>query len=235
MKILHINSSSRGAASRSLEIAEAFLREVKKRKNIEVDRFDLFSGELPEFAGLAVGAKRALFTGSEATAEQQQAWTGIKAVFDRFASADAYVINVPLWNNGLPYILKQFIDVVTQPGWAFGFDLEKGYSGLLKNKMACVIHASGVCHQGVPMNFGADLTARGGRRNNRLWKLHPASEPEIGKCAWVLQEPILQGRPSHRSCLATTWGCRVLRREPCGKYFLKPPQERVWKSAHHKS
>ena len=158
MKILHINSSSRGAASRSLEIAEAFLREVKKRKNIEVDRFDLFSGELPEFAGLAVGAKMALFTGSEATAEQQQAWTGIKAVFDRFASADAYVINVPLWNNGLPYILKQFIDVVTQPGWAFGFDLEKGYSGLLKNKKACVIHASGVFHQGVPMNFGSDFS-----------------------------------------------------------------------------
>jgi FMN-dependent NADH-azoreductase len=158
MKILHINSSSRGTDSRSLQLTEVFLRELKKRKDIEVDRFDLFSGELPEFGELAVGAKMALFTGAEASAEQKHAWAGIKAVFDRFASADAYVINVPLWNNGLPYILKQFIDVVTQPGWAFGFDLEKGYSGLLKNKKACIIHASGVYHQGIPMNFGSDFS-----------------------------------------------------------------------------
>ncbi|NUT62526.1 NAD(P)H-dependent oxidoreductase [Herbaspirillum sp. C9C3] len=158
MKILHINSSSRSTDSRSLQLAEVFLCELKKRKAIEVDRFDLFSGKLPEFGELAVSAKMALFTGAEAATEQKRAWAGIREVFDRFASADAYVINVPLWNNGLPYILKQFIDVVTQPGWAFGFDLEKGYSGLLKNKKACIIHASGVYHHRIPVNFGSDFS-----------------------------------------------------------------------------
>ncbi|ADJ64483.1 flavodoxin family protein [Herbaspirillum seropedicae] len=158
MKILHINSSSRGADSRSLQLTEVFLRELEKHKAIEVDRFDLFSGELPAFGELAVGAKMAMFTGAEATSEQKHAWASIKAVFDRFASADAYVINVPLWNNGLPYVLKQFIDVVTQPGWAFGFDLENGYSGLLKNRKACIIHASGVYHPGIPTNFGSDFS-----------------------------------------------------------------------------
>lgn len=158
MKILHINSSSRGAESRSLQLADVFLRELQKRKAVEVDRFDLFSGELPEFGELAVGAKMAMFAGVEATFEQKAAWAGIKAVFDRFASADAYLINVPLWNNGLPYVLKQFIDVVTQPGWAFGFDLETGYSGLLKDRKACIIHASGVYHRSIPANFGSDFS-----------------------------------------------------------------------------
>lgn len=158
MKILHINSSPRGMDSRSLQLSEVFLHELKRQRDIEVDRFDLFSGELPEFGELAVGAKMALFSGAEATGEQKHAWASIRAVFDRFAAADAYLINVPLWNNGLPYILKQFIDIVTQPGWAFGFDLEKGYNGLLKNKKACVIHASGVYHEDAPINFGSDFS-----------------------------------------------------------------------------
>ena len=29
-----------------------------------------------------------------------------------------------MWNHGVPYILKQFIDVVSQPGLVFGFDPE---------------------------------------------------------------------------------------------------------------
>ncbi|UQX13255.1 NAD(P)H-dependent oxidoreductase [Candidatus Mycobacterium methanotrophicum] len=34
-----------------------------------------------------------------------------------------------MWNSGIPYVLKQWIDNVTQPGWAFGFDPERGYTG----------------------------------------------------------------------------------------------------------
>jgi len=158
VKVLHINSSARGVQSHSLQLAELFIKKLREGKSVEVDRYDLFADALPPFDEFAVGAKMALFTGSEATPQQKLAWAGIKEVFDRFAAADAYVFNVPLWNNGLPYVLKQFIDVVTQPGWAFGFDMQKGYSGLLQKKKACVIHASGVFHEGIPQGFGADFS-----------------------------------------------------------------------------
>jgi FMN-dependent NADH-azoreductase len=157
MKVLHINSSPRDS-SHSLLLSEFLIKELQKTRSIEVDRYDLFTDELPAFDEAAVGAKMSLFTGSKATVEQEQAWEKIKKVFVRFAAADVYLFNVPLWNNGLPYVLKQFIDVVTQPGWAFGFDPEKGYNGLLKNKRACVIHASGVFHEGISANFGADFS-----------------------------------------------------------------------------
>ena len=42
--------------------------------------------------------------------------------FRRFDAADRYLFSVPMWNAGVPYILKQFIDVVSQPGLVFGFD-----------------------------------------------------------------------------------------------------------------
>jgi FMN-dependent NADH-azoreductase len=158
MKVMHINASPRGGDSQSLPIAELFIRGLKSRHDVELDRYDLFHDELPPFGELAVGAKMALFTGAQASAEQQAAWSRIRDVFDRFAAADVYVFNVPLWNNGLPYLLKQFIDVVTQPGWAFGFDMENGYSGLLKNKKAFVVHASGVYQEGIPAGFGSDFS-----------------------------------------------------------------------------
>jgi len=158
MKVLHINASTRGADSQSLSVARHFISSLKDQASIELDEFNLFEDELPKFDGLFVGAKMALFTGSETNGEQKVAWEKAKAVFDRFAAADAYVFNIPLWNNGIPYVLKQFIDVVTQPGWAFGFDPQKGYSGLLAGKRALIVHASGVYYQGIAEGFGDDLS-----------------------------------------------------------------------------
>ncbi len=157
MKVMLVNASTRGVDSQSLTVAQSLLSEMRSRGSFDLDEFHLFDGHLPAFDGSAVGAKMALFTGADADSSQKAAWEDIKKVFDRFAAADIYVFAVPLWNNSIPYILKQFVDVVTQPGWTFGFDMEKGYSGLLTGKKACVIHASGVYHEHVPANFGSDF------------------------------------------------------------------------------
>jgi FMN-dependent NADH-azoreductase len=157
MKVLHLNASTRGPRSESLAVAQRFLDTLKNEAPVKVDHFDLFSDELPKFDADAVGGKMALFTGAEATPAEKEAWATVKAVFDRFAAADLYLLNVPLWNNGIPYVVKQFIDVVTQPGWAFGFDMEKGYSGLMNGKKAVIVHASGVYHAQIAANFGSDF------------------------------------------------------------------------------
>jgi FMN-dependent NADH-azoreductase len=158
MKVLHINSSTRGENSQSLLIAEQVITQLKRKQtDLIIDEFNLFEDDLPAFDKNAVGAKMALFTGQDSNSKEKEAWTKIKEVYDRFASADIYVFNVPLWNNNIPYILKQFIDVVTQPGWAFGFDPSTGYIGLLNDKKAYVVIASGVYYQGISNNFGSDF------------------------------------------------------------------------------
>lgn len=157
MKILHINASPR-AASSSLEIALAYLGHLEKLQPIEVDRMDLFApAALPEFGATAAAAKMALFSGAAMSAEQQQVWSGVRAVFDRLSACELLLINTPLWNNGTPYVLKQFFDLVTQPGWAFGFDPARGYQGLLGGRKALLIQASGVYHEHVGPGFGADF------------------------------------------------------------------------------
>ena len=159
-RLLHISASPRGAASESLAIAEHFLAALSDvRPTVEIETFDLWDGTLPQFGPDAAGAKMAVFAGRAPTGQQAAAWQAAKATFERFAAADEYLFTVPMWNHGIPYILKQFIDVVSQPGMVFGFDPEAGYTGLLAGKKAAVIYTSAVYGPGRPPSFGEDFQA----------------------------------------------------------------------------
>jgi FMN-dependent NADH-azoreductase len=152
-KLLHISASPRGEHSESLAIATTFLAALPE---IEVDTFDLWDGTLPAFGPEAAAAKMAVFAGEEPTGP---AWAAATATFERFAAADLYLFSVPMWNAGIPYVLKQFIDVVSQPGMVFAFDPEAGYTGLLRGKRAAIIYTSAVYGPGRPPSFGADFQA----------------------------------------------------------------------------
>lgn len=160
--LLHVNASPRYANSDSLRLARHFIDAVQTAgpESFEVETLNLFDDHvLPVFGRVAAAAKMAVFTGQDQTPEQVAAWEAARAVFDQFASADAYVFNIPMWNAGVPYVLKQWIDVITQPGWSFGFDPGQGYRGLLEGKHALAVHTSGVYAPGVPAAFGSDFSS----------------------------------------------------------------------------
>ena len=71
----------------------------------------------------------AVFGGADPEGDEATAWRAARETFERFDSADYYLFTVPMWNARVPYILKQFIDVVSQPGMVFGFDPVTGYTG----------------------------------------------------------------------------------------------------------
>ncbi|MFD1149922.1 FMN-dependent NADH-azoreductase [Saccharothrix hoggarensis] len=156
--LLHISASPRGEASESLAIARTFLDAYRAaHPDHHVDAFDLWDGTLPEFGPDATAAKMAVFAGQEPSGAAARAWDAVVRTFERFAAADAYLFSVPMWNTGVPYVLKQFIDVVSQPGMVFGFDPEHGYRGLLTGRKAAVVYTSAVYGDGVPPAFGTDF------------------------------------------------------------------------------
>ncbi|WP_084961041.1 FMN-dependent NADH-azoreductase [Thermoactinospora rubra] len=157
-RLLHISASPRGAASVSLSIAEAFLDAYREANpGAVVDRFDLWDGTLPEFGPAAAGAKMAFIAGEEPRGERAEAWRAAVAVFERLDSYDRYLFSVPMWNAGVPYKLKQLIDVVSQPGMVFSVDPELGYTGLLTGKRAAVVYTSLVWAPHLGPEFGADF------------------------------------------------------------------------------
>ena len=157
--LLHISASPRGEGSESLAIARTFLdRYASSHPGSTVETFDLWDGTLPEFGVAAATAKMAVFGGdAPPTRSAVAAWEAARSTFARFAAADKYLFSVPMWNAGVPYILKQFIDVISQPGMVFGFDPEQGYSGLLAGKKVAVIYTSAVYGDGRGKAFGLDF------------------------------------------------------------------------------
>jgi FMN-dependent NADH-azoreductase len=159
-RLLHIASSPRGSSSESLRIAETFIDAYRDaHTGSTVETWNLWDGSLPAFGPVAAAAKMTIFAGEEPLAEQAAAWHGARSTFDRFDSAEHLLFSVPMWNAGIPYILKQLIDVVSQPGMVFGVDQESGYSHLLegRGKKAAVIYTSAVWAPGLGAAFGANF------------------------------------------------------------------------------
>lgn len=159
-KLLYVKGSPRGERSKAHQVAKAFLIAYRaKHPEAEVDEIDLWQADLPEFDGDRAAAKMSFFGDPAMTEFQRSAWDEIVEMTERFKSADDYLFTVPLWNGGIPYKLKLYIDLLTQPGLLFGFDALKGYSGLLQGKRATVVYTSGVYAPGAPPEFGVDFAS----------------------------------------------------------------------------
>jgi FMN-dependent NADH-azoreductase len=155
-RLLFVHSSPRGPRSESLALAETLLDAAQPRA---LDRLDLFATPPAPFAADAVAAKMEVISGEAVAAAHQPAWTSALELADRVREADTLLFTVPMWNSGVPWMLKLFIDSITQPGVAFSFDPEAGYSGLLGGRRAIAIYTSAVYSPGVPPAFGVDFHA----------------------------------------------------------------------------
>lgn len=157
-KLLYIKASPRETESKSSALAEAYLLGLKEKiPDLAVDRLDLWKEKIPEFDGDKAAAKMAVIGGQETQGRQKTAWEEIVKVATRFVEADRYLISLPMWNGGIPYRLKQYIDVIHQPGLLWGLDPKEGYYGLLKGKKAVLALTSGAFGPSMPSPaFGID-------------------------------------------------------------------------------
>lgn len=143
MHVLHIEASPRRENSSSSRAAAEFLKQVSTlNPDLQVDRLDIWDEVLPEFDGATLDAKYARLAGMPFSSDQQAAWDRISDLVARVDRADAVLLSTPMWNLGVPYRLKHFIDLVTQPGLSFRFDPNVGYTPLLRARPVVVILAS---------------------------------------------------------------------------------------------
>jgi FMN-dependent NADH-azoreductase len=143
-RVLHLFASPRGERSKSLEVAGAFLDEYRKRAPAdEISEIDVFTTELPDFDGPVLQAKYNILHGQESSDAERRAWSRVEAVIADFKAADKYVVSAPMWNFGIPYRLKHYLDVIVQPGYTFSFDPKKGYAGLVTGRPVVAILSRG--------------------------------------------------------------------------------------------
>ena len=142
--ILYIKASPRTETSYSVAVADAFVDAYRQKNPAdEIRTVDIFERPLPAFDLPVVTAKYRIMDGEEHSPEDRRVWSEVVSVIDEFRSADKYVMAVPMWNFSIPYRLKQYIDIIVQPGLTFSVTADGGYKGLVKGKPVFIAYARG--------------------------------------------------------------------------------------------
>jgi FMN-dependent NADH-azoreductase len=143
VKLLEIQSSPRGESSDSICLTKSFIEACKfDNGSISVDTLNVWNESLPEFDYEAIGSKYKAVMHETMTAAESKVWERIQLLIQRFRNADRIVLGTPMWNFGLPYKLKQLIDLVAQRNYLFTYD-GKQYGPLLKVEKAVVVYTRG--------------------------------------------------------------------------------------------
>ncbi len=142
-KLLHIMASPREDDSRTLKVSRAFMDSfVPAHPDWVVEELNLFATEPPTLAQRRADGRYVLLDGHDLFGTLKEAWQDIIFEIDRFKSADAYLISAPMWNFSIPYVLKQYIDVIVQPNYTFRY-VHGGVEGLVAGRKMMVITSRG--------------------------------------------------------------------------------------------
>ena len=135
-KVLYIKANPKeDKDSRTFQISEAFMDEYKKlHPDDEIITLDLYKEKIDFLSLESVSAHKM-------PPEDARSHPVLKYAY-QFVDADKYVFAEPLWNLGIPAMLKAYIDYITVTGITFVYTAE-GPKGLCSNKKAINITSRG--------------------------------------------------------------------------------------------
>lgn len=142
-KLLHIIATPRGEESNTLKVSSVFLEGFQeKHPDWVIEQLDLATAKLPSLSIKRVDGKYVLLQGKELHGTLKTSWDEIIAIIQNFLSADGYLISTPMWNFSIPYMLKQYLDIIVQPKYLFQYT-KTGVEGLVKNRKMVIITSRG--------------------------------------------------------------------------------------------
>jgi FMN-dependent NADH-azoreductase len=143
-RLLYIEASPAGEKSTSRTIAQVFLDAWKTRfPDGKIDTLNLWSTQLPELGKNLLAAREAMESGRPLSPDESIAWNAVREVVYRFLAADRLLLATPMWNFGIPYRLKHYIDCLTQPTLTYKGNPEEGFEGTVHGRSATIILSRG--------------------------------------------------------------------------------------------
>jgi FMN-dependent NADH-azoreductase len=142
--LLHVESSPAGERSSSIRVARTFVDHWRRaHPGQATETLDLRSIDLPELDGVFLDAREAVEAGGKPAGNAAAAWSRLESLAQPLLAADRLLISAPMWNFGVPYRLKHFIDCITQPTLTYRGSPQEGFEGLVPGKPAALILARG--------------------------------------------------------------------------------------------
>lgn len=140
MKLVHIDSSFSGSQSTSSMLSKSVIDQLVKGHEARVHYRDLNQeglGHLTEeiFSGFQLDIM-------ECNDAQRAAVERSNQYIDELKGADALVLGVPMYNFGVPSVMKAWFDLIARAGVSFRYS-ENGPEGLLNINKAYVVATRG--------------------------------------------------------------------------------------------
>lgn len=144
--ILYVKANPKpNELSRTFQISEKFIESYKKKNpQDKIITLDLYKEDI-NF--LTMESIQQIFGPKNESSKNNP----LLSYAYTFAQADKYVIAAPLWNLGVPSILKAYFDYITVKDISFKYTAQ-GPVGLLTNKNALYISARGGKYDIEPMS-----------------------------------------------------------------------------------
>ena len=157
-RVLFLESSPRHDYSHTTNVARCAIAALERANPaVVVDHAALWLETLPRFIGPVVAAKYSVLADQALDDREREAWLEIEECVARFKRADLILMTAPMWNFSVPYVLKHYIDVVTQPKLVFEWSAERGYRSLLPERPALLITSSAGDYSEESGNAGHDF------------------------------------------------------------------------------
>ncbi|NOZ11167.1 MAG: FMN-dependent NADH-azoreductase [Gammaproteobacteria bacterium] len=150
LRVLRVDASGRYEGSVTRQLTDEVIEALRSQTDpLHVSQRDVAQG-VPFVDEAWIGAN---FTDDEARSEEQRKLLAYSdSLVQELKDADVLVIGVPIYNFGIPATLKAWIDMIVRVRLSFRYT-EDGPVGLLTNKKAYVVVASG----GVPVGSSMDF------------------------------------------------------------------------------
>lgn len=140
-KLLVIESSPNGSFSISRQVTDKLVQHLKtKNPGIEIKNLDLNTNPVPHLTGATITA---MFSPVENYSQELKDAIALSdKLTDEFLWADEIVLSVPMWNFGVPSVVKAYIDHISRAGRTFKFG-PNGLEGLAAGRKVYLVVASG--------------------------------------------------------------------------------------------
>ena len=146
--VLVITASIFGQDGQSSQLVDRTLQQLRdSHGDIKVQHRDLAAEPVPHLDAERFGA---FVTGAEARDHQQQAVVDYSdSLIEEVTQADIIVLGVPMYNFGVPSVLKAYFDHIARAGVSFRYT-ENGPVGLLEDRPVYILAARGGIYAGTP-------------------------------------------------------------------------------------
>jgi len=147
--VLVVQSSLNNQSGNSTKLANQYIEALQNKTSIKVTARNLAEEDLPHLTDLEM---QAWMTAEAQRTDNQTKLAAIsQSIVDDVLLAEEIVLAVPMYNFGIPSVLKAWFDRLARAGITFQYT-ENGPKGLLSNKQVTVLAARGGKYQGTALD-----------------------------------------------------------------------------------